>query len=96
MNKFDVLVESDNFSLITKKLKTDGEKCVLDKGITGYLRNTTKTDIGKKLGMSLSKICDSSEIHRNHASEPLPSALDKLMESIKNVDKCAKNDLKVK
>lgn len=90
-----VKMDTDIFKSITDDIMLNGESCMLDKEIINCLNNMTCTDIGNKLGENLALLCDSSFKHMNHAGTSLPTALDKLRQSIINIDKAASEAIKM-
>ncbi len=89
-------IDSKKFTDITKNISIDAAKCYLDSTIMDYLKNTPKSNIGKKLGSCLNNVCKSSDLHKNHAANDLPVSLNSLCASIKIVDDTASKELKIK
>ncbi|SDB20649.1 hypothetical protein SAMN02910298_00974 [Pseudobutyrivibrio sp. YE44] len=74
MDKQLISIDADIFDEITKGLGVQGALCSLNKEILDYKRNTTESNIGSLLYSYLEELCDCSQLHMEHISEPLPKA----------------------
>ena len=83
------------FQKITDDIALKGAECSIDNKILNYMGETIETDIGQKLYSYLEELCNCSELHMNHVSEPLPTALTNLKESIVKADLTAGESLTI-
>ena len=92
MSERIVSIDTTVFEEITNGIATDGASCAINKEILNFKRNTTESDIGSLLYSYLEELCDCSQLYMEHLSEPLPTALNNLKESIVSADlKSAEN-----
>lgn len=81
-----VVINPDIFEEIVGDVVAKGSDCSFDKEILNYTGNLAETVTGRKLFGYLEDLCECSELHMAHISEPLPLALNNLKESLVKAD----------